>query len=321
MSEPAKAVSSEHVLLETRQGGIVSLVLNRPEKLNALNNELATALVDVFTKLGNDPSVHVVILSGAGRGFCAGGDLGLIGKGRESSKTEELEPLLRSGMQAVLKMRTMPQPVIAAVHGAAAGAGLNIALAADIRVASDSATFGENFTRVGLYPDYGGTFFLPQLVGPAKAAEMFYTGEMIDAATALRLGIVNHVVPLEQLEVCRAYPGGENCCQVPRFPFAPSNARFSGRRKKIWRMRWSRKCGNKFNATFLKIAAREYALLWKSVAPNFKGNKFFWRRASWTIYKFRQQKRKRIWRAATKCCWWTCASRGKRNCAALKAPC
>jgi 2-(1,2-epoxy-1,2-dihydrophenyl)acetyl-CoA isomerase len=200
MSEPAKAASSEHVLLETRQGGIVSLVLNRPEKLNALNNELATALVDRFTKLGDDPSVHVVILSGAGRAFCAGGDLGVIGKGRESGKTEELEPLLRSGMQCVLKMRTMPQPVIAAVHGAAAGAGMNIALAADIRVASDTATFGENFTRVGLYPDYGGTFFLPQLVGPAKAAEMFYAGEMIDAAAALRLGIVNHIVPQEQLE-------------------------------------------------------------------------------------------------------------------------
>jgi 2-(1,2-epoxy-1,2-dihydrophenyl)acetyl-CoA isomerase len=201
MSEPAKAPSSENVLLETRQGGIVSLVLNRPEKLNALNNELATALVKTFTKLRDDPSVHVVILSGAGRAFCAGGDLNVIGKGREFSETEELEPLLRSGMQAVLKMRTMPQPVLAAVHGAAAGAGMNIALAADIRVASESATFGESFTRVGLYPDYGGTFFLPQLVGPAKAAEMFYTGEMIDAATALRLGIVNYVVPLDQLEV------------------------------------------------------------------------------------------------------------------------
>jgi 2-(1,2-epoxy-1,2-dihydrophenyl)acetyl-CoA isomerase len=200
MSEPAKAASPGNVLLETRHAGIVSLVLNRPEKLNALNNELATALADTFTKLGDDPSVHVVIVSGAGRAFCAGGDLGLMGKSRESGRTEQLEPLLRSGMQAVLKMRTMPQPVIAAVHGAAAGAGMNIALAADIRLASEDATFGENFTRVGLYPDYGGTFFLPQLVGPAKAAEMFYTGEMIDAAAALRLGIVNHVVPLEQLE-------------------------------------------------------------------------------------------------------------------------
>jgi 2-(1,2-epoxy-1,2-dihydrophenyl)acetyl-CoA isomerase len=200
MSESAKAAPSDQVLLETRHEEIASLVLNRPEKLNALNNELATALNDAFTRLGDDPSVHVVVLSGAGRAFCAGGDLGVIGKARESGKADELEPLLRSGMQAVLKIRTMPQPVIAVVHGAAAGAGMNIALASDIRLAAEDATFGENFARVGLYPDYGGTFFLPQLVGPAKAGEMFYTGEMIDAATALRLGIVNHVFPMAQLE-------------------------------------------------------------------------------------------------------------------------
>ena len=133
-------------------------------------------------------SIHVVVLNGAGRAFCAGGDLGAIGKGRELNKTDELGPILRSGMQAVLKMRLMPQPVIAAVNGAAAGAGMNIALAADIRIAADTATFGENFSRVGLFPDYGGTFFLPQLVGPSVAAEMFYTGEMIDAANGVPAG-------------------------------------------------------------------------------------------------------------------------------------
>jgi 2-(1,2-epoxy-1,2-dihydrophenyl)acetyl-CoA isomerase len=103
-------------------------------------------------------------------------------------------------MRAVLKIRTMSQPVIAAVNGAAAGAGMNIALAADIRIAAEEATFGENFAKVGLFPDFGGTYFLPQLVGPAKAAELFYTGDMIDAKTALGLGIVNHVVPGAQLE-------------------------------------------------------------------------------------------------------------------------
>jgi 2-(1,2-epoxy-1,2-dihydrophenyl)acetyl-CoA isomerase len=200
MSESAKPAASAEVLLETRQGSIVSLVMNRPEKLNALNNELATALISTFTRLEEDASAHVVLLSGAGRAFCAGGDLSVIGKGRETGETKHLEPLLRSGMQAVLKIRTMPQPVIAVVHGAAAGAGMNIALAADMRLASEDATFGQNFARVGLFPDYGGTYFLPQLVGPAKAAEMFYTGEMIDAATALRLGIVNHVYPVAQLE-------------------------------------------------------------------------------------------------------------------------
>jgi 2-(1,2-epoxy-1,2-dihydrophenyl)acetyl-CoA isomerase len=188
------------VILEAKHDGIATLVLNRPERLNALNNELASALNEALGRIAEDDTVRVVVITGAGRAFCAGGDLAVIGKGRRSRETQELEPLLRAGMQAVLKMRTMPQPVIAAVNGAAAGAGMNIALAADIRIAAEEATFGENFAKVGLFPDYGGTYFLPQLVGPAKAAELFYTGDMIDAKTALGLGIVNHVVPGPQLE-------------------------------------------------------------------------------------------------------------------------
>src|SRR4029077_937498 len=147
-----------------------------------------------------DPSVNLVVITGAGRAFCAGGDLSALGKGHQTGATHELEPLLRAGMQMVLKMRTMPQPVIAAVNGAAAGAGMNIALAADMRIAAEEATFGQNFAKVGLFPDYGGTLFLPQLVGPSKAAELFYTGDMIDSKTALALGVVNQVVPAAQFE-------------------------------------------------------------------------------------------------------------------------
>src|SRR5262249_19301316 len=104
------------------------------------------------------------------------------------------------GMQSVWKLRTMGRRVMAVVTGPAAGAGMNIALAADLRIASDTATFGQNFVNVGLFPDYGGTYFLPEIVGPAKAAELFYTGEMIDAKTALDLGIVNRVVPAAELD-------------------------------------------------------------------------------------------------------------------------
>ena len=186
-------------LLETRHGGVLTLVMNRPDRLNALNNDLATVLNAALGRAAEDDSVHVVVLTGAGRAFCAGGDLGAIGKGREAGDVSQLEPILRAGMAAVLRMRTMPQPVIAAVNGPAAGAGMNIALAADIRISAEDAVFGQNFTKVGLFPDYGGTFFLPQLVGPSKAAELFYTGEMIDARTALQLGLVNRVVPTAQL--------------------------------------------------------------------------------------------------------------------------
>ncbi len=200
MSNTPQPAQAGPVVLEGKHDGIATLVLNRPERLNALNNELASALNEALGRIAEDDTVRVVVITGAGRAFCAGGDLALIGKGRRGRETQELEPLLRAGMQAVLKMRTMPQPVIAAVNGAAAGAGMNIALAADIRIAAEEATFGENFAKVGLFPDYGGTYFLPQLVGPAKAAELFYTGDMIDAKTALGLGLVNQVVPAAQLE-------------------------------------------------------------------------------------------------------------------------
>jgi 2-(1,2-epoxy-1,2-dihydrophenyl)acetyl-CoA isomerase len=192
--------SASPVLLEKKQGAIVTLTLNRPDRLNALNNDLSSALNEALTRIAADLSINVVILTGAGRAFCAGGDLGDIGKGRERGDADQLAPLLRSGMQAVLKLRTIPQPVIAAVNGPAAGAGMNLALACDIRIALDGAVFGQNFAKVGLFPDYGGTYFLPELVGPSVAAEMFYTGEMIDTPTAHRLGIVNHVVPADQFE-------------------------------------------------------------------------------------------------------------------------
>ena len=200
MSNPPQPAQAAPILLEAKHDGIATLVLNRPDRLNALNNELSAALAEALGRIAHDDSVNVVVITGAGRAFCAGGDLGALGKSRQSGSIQEVEPLLRAGMQMVVKIRTMPQPVIAAVNGAAAGAGLNMALAADIRIAAEEATFGQTFARVGLFPDYGGTFFLPQLVGNAKAAELFYTGDIIDAKTALTIGLVNQVVPGARLE-------------------------------------------------------------------------------------------------------------------------
>ncbi len=197
MSASAQAGHENRAVLEKREGRVATLILNRPERMNALNADLVLALNEALARVEGDPEINVVVLAGAGRAFCAGGELAVSGKGRQENNVAELQPILRLGMQAVLKIRAMRQPVIAAVHGAAAGAGMNIALAADIRIASDDAMFGQNFAKVGLFPDYGGT---SQLVGPAKAAELFYTGEMIDAVEALRIGIVNRVVPLAQLE-------------------------------------------------------------------------------------------------------------------------
>ncbi len=199
MANVPQPVPAAPLVLETREGGVVTLTLNRPERLNALNVELGVALVAALVRAANDPEVRVVVLTGAGKAFCSGGDLGLIRDARDRGAGRELEPLLRAGAQVVVHMRTMPKPIIAAVNGAAAGAGMNVALACDIRIASDQAVFGQNFARVGLFPDYGGTWLLPRLVGPARAAEMFYTGGMIDAREAERIGVVNRVVLHEEL--------------------------------------------------------------------------------------------------------------------------
>jgi 2-(1,2-epoxy-1,2-dihydrophenyl)acetyl-CoA isomerase len=200
MSTTPQIVQEHTLVIEKHEDGVATLILNRPDKLNALNIALAVALNETLGRIATDKNIHAVILTGAGRAFCAGGDLAEIWKGRQENDVADLEPLLRAGMQMVLKIRTMRQPVIAAVNGAAAGAGMNIALAADIRFASEAAVFGQNFAKVGLFPDYGGTFFLPQLMGPAKAAEMLYTGDMIDAKAALQLGLVNRLVPADKLE-------------------------------------------------------------------------------------------------------------------------
>src|SRR5713101_8136406 len=233
MSNTPQAAPSTPVLLEGKHDGIATLVMNRPDRMNALNNELGVAMDEALGRIAADPDVRVVVITGAGRAFCAGGDLALLGKGRETGATQELEPLLRAGIQMVLKMRTMPQPVIAAVNGAAAGAGMNVALAADIRIAAEEATFGQNFSKVGLFPDYGGMYFLPQLVGPAKAAELFYTGDMIDAKAALALGIVNQVVPAAQLEMAvKAF--AEKIAQGPSLPIrAVKKALFASEEKAL----------------------------------------------------------------------------------------
>ncbi|HUJ32723.1 MAG TPA: enoyl-CoA hydratase [Candidatus Acidoferrum sp.] len=188
------------VVLEERQGSVMVLRLNRPQKLNALNPEMGRALVHAMLRAADDKTVRAVVLTGSGRAFCAGGDLDLLRDVRKRNASRELEGLLISGKELCLAISTMTKPVIAAVNGPAAGGGMNIALACDMRVASDQAKFAESFANIGLYPDFGGTYFLPRIVGLALAAELFYTAEVLTAEDALRLGIVNRVFPAAEFE-------------------------------------------------------------------------------------------------------------------------
>jgi 2-(1,2-epoxy-1,2-dihydrophenyl)acetyl-CoA isomerase len=189
-------------LLESVKDGVATLTLNRPDRLNAMSGPMLDALLEALPRLADDASVGVVILTGAGRGFCAGGDVKAMAEGREfgGNTLEDKAQHLRSRMEVSRWLHEMPKPTIAMVRGAAAGAGLSLAMACDLRVASDTARFATAFARVGYSGDFGGSWFLTQLVGTAKARELYYTAEILDAAQASALGLVNRVVPDARLE-------------------------------------------------------------------------------------------------------------------------
>jgi len=183
------------VLRETNDG-VLTLTLNRPEALNSFNVEMKEALLAALKDSSRDRNTRVIIVTGAGRAFSAGQDL----KERSAPGVDDLGMELRTRYNPiVVAMRRLEKPIIGAMNGVAAGAGLSIALACDIRIAAENAAFIEVFGRVGLVPDTGSTWFLPRLVGYAKAVEMIFTTDPVDAQSAERIGLVNRVVPNDQL--------------------------------------------------------------------------------------------------------------------------
>ncbi len=192
-------MSYEHILVSEGEG-IMTITLNRPDKLNAFIGHMRRDLAEALEHGGSDRRTRVVAITGAGRAFCSGGDVGFMAELMERGDSEEFARILGAGRRVITAIRQMTKPVIAAVNGPASGAGCNLAFACDLRIASTTATFSQSFLKVGLHPDWGGTYFLPRLVSPNKACEMFFLGESIDAAEAARLSIVNQVVPPEELE-------------------------------------------------------------------------------------------------------------------------
>jgi 2-(1,2-epoxy-1,2-dihydrophenyl)acetyl-CoA isomerase len=179
-------------LLETVENGVAILTLNRADRLNALSEEMVQALCDALPRLSADPAVGAIVLTGAGRGFCAGGDVKRMATTEQTM--EGRQEGLRWRHESVKLLRTIGKVVIAAVNGPAAGAGLSIALACDLRIAARSASFRTAFAGVGFSGDFGGSWSLTRLVGTAKAREMYYLNPQIDADEAARLGIVTKVV-------------------------------------------------------------------------------------------------------------------------------
>ena len=194
MSQP----SAEGVLLQSLQNGVLTLTMNRPDSLNSANDALLRGLLEAVQSAGTRPEVRVVVLTGAGRGFCAGADLGLMGApGSAPDPTRFSEHLEQTFNPLIRAIRALPKPFISAVNGVAAGAGASLALIGDLRLWSEAASAVQVFSNIGLIPDSGATWTLPRLVGYHRAFELMAFAEKVGAHDALRLGLCEHVYPAE----------------------------------------------------------------------------------------------------------------------------
>ncbi len=189
----------ENILFE-KDDGVATIALNRPEMLNAFNGALQTEIYDVLTEAAEDDGVRCIVLRGEGRGFSAGADLAELTEKGGGEGLDLREYLRRTYSRLMTRMTKIEKPIIASLHGPVYGAGLGLALACDLRIAAESAKFSVAFVRIGLMPDAGVSFFLPRVVGLGRAMEMSMLGEAVDANEAYRIGLVNKVVPDEELE-------------------------------------------------------------------------------------------------------------------------
>lgn len=200
------------VLLDKSDDGIATLTLNRPERFNAFTKDMIELWAKLLVECEEDSKVKVIVLTGAGKGFCSGGDIGVQKERAKNDALERKDFLFRHVHKIPRTMARLDKPVIAAINGAARGAGLDMALMCDLRIMAESATLAESYINVGLIAGDGGTFYLPRLIGIPRALELFWTGRVVDAAEAERIGMVSRSVPDADLmkvtyELARAIAG------------------------------------------------------------------------------------------------------------------
>ncbi len=188
-------MSATDMVLQRLDAGLLTITMNRPERRNALNPDMVSGLVEAARRAAEDRDVRAVLLKGAGGTFCVGGDVKAMAEGRAPLPFEAKLANLRRGMEVSRILHQMPKPVVAQLDGAAAGAGLSIALSSDLRIASESCKITTAFAKVGFSGDYGGTYFLTKLLGSAKARELYLLSPVLSASEALALGMVTKVVP------------------------------------------------------------------------------------------------------------------------------
>jgi 2-(1,2-epoxy-1,2-dihydrophenyl)acetyl-CoA isomerase len=189
----------EKEFIESAEKGVATLTFNRPDRLNALSTPIMEGLLEALPRLAGDPAVGTIVLTGTGRAFCAGGDVKSMAEGTNQRPFNEAVAHLRGRMEVSRLLHEIPKPTIAMLNGVAAGAGLSLALACDLRIAARSARLITAFANIGFSGDFGGSYFLSKLVGTGKARELYYTAEPIEAEQALALGIVNRVVADDEL--------------------------------------------------------------------------------------------------------------------------
>lgn len=191
--------TESQILFDTDDHGVATITLNRPEKYNAFTKDMINRWGEILEKCETDPKVKVVVLTGAGKAFCTGGDIGAQKDRANNDSLERKDFLWRHVHKIAFVMERMDKPTIAAINGAARGAGLDMALMCDLRTMADTATLAESYINVGLIAGDGGTYYLPRIIGMPRALELFWTGRAIGAAEAERIGLVNNVVPADQL--------------------------------------------------------------------------------------------------------------------------
>jgi 2-(1,2-epoxy-1,2-dihydrophenyl)acetyl-CoA isomerase len=196
----ATAAQKEETILEEKSGAVMTIRLNRPEKQNALTTPMSRALLHALLTAGDDKTIRAIVITGAGKTFSVGADLEMMRDARNRRAVKEVHELSIVGKEICLAITTLPKMVIAAVNGVAADAGMSLALACDLRISSDEAKFSQGAAQLGLYADFGATYFLPRLVGLSRASELFYTGETLDAKESCRMGIVYQVFPAGEFE-------------------------------------------------------------------------------------------------------------------------
>ncbi len=213
-------MSYETIIFE-KKDGIATITLNRPENLNALNLKMGKEFAEVCESCLKDPDVKVVVITGAGRAFCSGGDLKAAKEFLETNPQKYFQDLTKFFHSAITDIRRMPKPVIASINGPAGGAGFSLALACDLRIASEKAFFKQAYTSVGLTPDGGWTYFLPRLIGLSKVFELVFLDKILDAKEAEKLGIIHKVV-LEEKLMETTYSIAKNLVEGATIAFAES---------------------------------------------------------------------------------------------------